>query len=169
MSGNPRIPNSERTFCDDRSLFVALYSRGNSTRQTNIGTSLPAHKTKVPEFVLKTSWFDYIVNGADLKWLLKVIARLQLLRLLIDFKNSRHFFNQWEANPKPITPFTRDISRAKSKLQVIAWNSDWVHFTFQSCCNWSEYLLCYRFFVSYLKTALKGGTKQIKTKTMGSN
>ena len=86
MSGNPRIPNSDRTLCDDRPLLVALHSRGNSTRQTNIGTSLLAHKTKVPEFVLKTSWFDYIANGADFKRLSKAIARLQLIWLLINLK-----------------------------------------------------------------------------------
>ena len=79
MSGNPRIPNSDRTLCDDRPLLVALYSRGNSIRQTNIRTSLLAHKTKVPEFVLKTSWFDDIANAADFKRLSKAIARLQLI------------------------------------------------------------------------------------------
>ena len=40
-------------------------------------------------------------------------------------KESRQFFNQWEAKPKPIAPCTRDFSRASSELQVIARNCDW--------------------------------------------
>ena len=39
-------------------------------------------------------------------------------------KDTRQFFNQWEAKPKPIAPCTRDFSRASSELQVIARNSD---------------------------------------------
>ena len=48
-----------------------------------------------------------------------------MLRLVIGdwLKISWHFFNQWEA--KPIAPCTRDFSRALSKEQVIAYNSDW--------------------------------------------
>ena len=38
---------------------------------------------------------------------------------LLSLKISRQFFNQWEA------PSTRDFSRALSKLQEIASNSDW--------------------------------------------
>ena len=45
--------------------------------------------------------------------------------LVIGLKDSRQFFNQWEAKPKPITPCTRDFSRASSELQVIATNCDW--------------------------------------------
>ena len=44
---------------------------------------------------------------------------------MIGLKDSRQFFNQWESKPKPITPCTRDFSRASSKLQVIARNCDW--------------------------------------------
>ena len=40
-------------------------------------------------------------------------------------KDSRQFFNQWEAKPKPIAPCTRDFSRASSELQLIARNCDW--------------------------------------------
>ena len=50
---------------------------------------------------------------------------LRLLRLVIGLKDSRQFFNQWEAKPKPIAPYTRDFSRATSELQVIARNCDW--------------------------------------------
>ena len=46
-------------------------------------------------------------------------------RLVIDLKDSRKFFNQWEAKPKPIAPCTRDFSQASSELQVIARNYDW--------------------------------------------
>ena len=44
---------------------------------------------------------------------------------MIGLKDSRQFFNQWEAKPKPIAPRTRDSSRASSELQVIARNCDW--------------------------------------------
>ena len=40
-------------------------------------------------------------------------------------KISRQFYNQCEAKQKPIAPCTRDFSRALSKLQIIARNSDW--------------------------------------------
>ena len=45
------------------------------------------------------------------------------LYLLIGLKISRKFYNQWEANPKPIAPCTRDFSRSFSKLKVIARDS----------------------------------------------
>ena len=45
-------------------------------------------------------------------WLSKVIPWLRLLRLVIGLKDSRQFFNQWEAKPKPIAPCTRYLSRA---------------------------------------------------------
>ena len=35
-------------------------------------------------------------------------------------KDSRQFFNQWEAKPKPIAPCTRYFSGAMGELQVIA-------------------------------------------------
>ena len=44
---------------------------------------------------------------------------------MIGLKDSRHFFNQWEAKPKPIAPRARDFYRALSELQVIARNGDW--------------------------------------------
>ena len=50
---------------------------------------------------------------------------LRLLSLVIGLKDSRQFFNQWDAKPKPIAPCTRDFSRASGDLQVIARNSDW--------------------------------------------
>ena len=59
------------------------------------------------------------------KWLSKVITWLRLLRLVIGLKDSRQFFNQWEAKPKSIAPCTHDFSRASSELQVIARNCDW--------------------------------------------
>ena len=43
---------------------------------------------------------------------------------MIGFKISNQFFSQWDAKPKPILTYTRDLSRALSKLQVIAKNSD---------------------------------------------
>ena len=64
---------------------------------------------------------------AVFKWLSKVIAWLRLLRLVIGLKDSRQFFNQWEAKPKPkpIVPCTRHFSRALSELHAIARNFDW--------------------------------------------
>ena len=40
-------------------------------------------------------------------------------------KDSRQFFHQREAKPKPIAPCTRGFSRALSELQVISRNCDW--------------------------------------------
>ena len=59
------------------------------------------------------------------KWLSKVITWLRMLRLVIGLKESRQFFNQWEAKPKSIAPCTRHFSRALSELKVIARNCDW--------------------------------------------
>ena len=67
----------------------------------------------------------FLPHRAVFKWLSKVITWLRLLRLVIGLKDSRQFFNQWEAKPKPIAPCTRDISRASGALQVIARNCDW--------------------------------------------
>ena len=65
-------------------------------------------------------------NRAVFKRLSKVITWLRLLRLVIGLKDSRQFFNQWEAKPKPIAPCTRDFSRALSEFQVIARNYHWL-------------------------------------------
>ena len=69
--------------------------------------------------------YVFCTDRADFKWLPKVITWLRLLRLVIGLKDSRQFFNQWEAKPKPIAPCTRDFSRASGELQVIARNCDW--------------------------------------------
>ena len=50
---------------------------------------------------------------------------IAIATLRIGLKVSRKFFSQLEAKPKPIAPCTRHFSRALSKLQVIARNSDW--------------------------------------------
>ena len=73
------------------------------------------------DFVIR---FGFEVR-AVFKWLSKVITWLRLLRLVIGLKDSRQFFHQREAKPKPIAPCTRDFSRALSELQVIARNCDW--------------------------------------------
>ena len=62
-------------------------------------------------------------HRAVFKRLSKVL--MWLLRLVIGLKESRQFFNQWEAKPKPIAPRTRNFSRASRELQVIARNFDW--------------------------------------------
>ena len=72
------------------------------------------------------SWANSGRNRAVFKWLSKVITSLRLLRLVIGLKDSRQFFNQWEAKPKPIAPCTRDFSRALNKFQIIARNCDWL-------------------------------------------
>jgi len=80
----------------------------------------PLQKTYI---ALKT-WNKTCVR-AVFKWLSKVITWLPLLRLVIGWKESRQFFNQWEAKPEPIAPSTRHFSRASSELQVFARNCDW--------------------------------------------
>ena len=65
------------------------------------------------------------LQRAVFNWLSKVITWLRLLRLVIGLKDSRQFFNQWEAKPKQTAPCTRDFSRATSELQVIGRNCDW--------------------------------------------
>ena len=62
---------------------------------------------------------------AVFKWLSKVITWLRLLRSVIGLKDSHQFYDQWDAKPKPIAPYTHDFSRASSELQVIARNCDW--------------------------------------------
>ena len=73
------------------------------------------------------SRMEHFQMDAVFKWMSKVITWLPLLHLVIGLKESRQFFNQWEAKPKPKpnTPCTRDFSRASSELQVIARNCDW--------------------------------------------
>ena len=65
------------------------------------------------------------LNRAVFKWLSKVMTWLRFLHLVIGLKDSRQFFSQWEAKPKPIAPCTRDFSRALSKFHIIARNCDW--------------------------------------------
>jgi len=62
---------------------------------------------------------------AVFKWLSKVITWLRLPRLVIGLKDSRQYFNQWEAKPKSISPCTRHFSRDSGELQVIGRNYDW--------------------------------------------
>ena len=59
---------------------------------------------------LEISQSQCSVVRAVFKWLSKVITWLRLLRLVIGLKESRQFFNQWEAKPKPITPCACDFS-----------------------------------------------------------
>ena len=71
---------------------------------------------------------------------------------MIGLKDSRQFFSQWDAKPKPIAPCTRDFSCALSESQIIARNCDW--FIALPGCDWSEKLIWFWFFDSHLKTAL---------------
>ena len=64
-------------------------------------------------------------HRAVFKWLSKVITWLRLLPSVIGLKDSRRFFNQWEAKPNPIAPCMHDFYRASSELQVIVRNCDW--------------------------------------------
>ena len=84
------------------------------------------------------------------KWLSKVITPLRLLRAVIGFKISSQLFSQWEAKSKPIITYTRDLSRALRKLQVVAQNSDSFIVQFAPAM-WSDYfLIC--FSIVILKT-----------------
>ena len=67
---------------------------------------------------------------AVLKRLLKLIMWLRLLCLVIGLKDSRQFFNKWEAKPKPIVICTRHFFRALSELQVVSRNCDWFNVLF---------------------------------------
>ena len=91
---------------------------------------------------------------AVFKWLSKVIARVRLLRLLIGWKISRHFFNQWDAKSKRITHCTCDFSLALRKLHVIAKNSDWFMGLFAPVVIGRNNYFYHLFFISHLKTAL---------------
>ena len=78
--------------------------------------------TEVRQLSQSTIWLAWYSNPkqktrAVFKWLSKVITWLRLLRLVIGLKESRQFFNQWEAKPKPIAPSTRDFSHASSNFR----------------------------------------------------
>ena len=79
--------------------------------------------------IISTSYISWVSSRdrAVFKWLSKVITWLRLLRLVIaiGLKDSRQFFSQWEAKPKPIAPCTRDFSSALNTFQIIARNCDW--------------------------------------------
>ena len=82
-------------------------------------TPRSAHQPSVWGMINSKQWVR-----AVFKWLSKEITWLGLLLSVIGLKDSRQFFNQWEAKPKPITR-TRYFSRAMSELQIIAGNGDW--------------------------------------------
>ena len=63
---------------------------------------------------------------------------LRLLSAVIGFKISSQFFSQRETTPKAIPTYTRNLSRALSKLKVIAKNSDSFHALFAPVM-WSDY------------------------------
>ena len=54
----------------------------------------------------------------------EIITWLPFLSAVISLRVSHQFFSQWEAKPKPVAIHMRDLSRALSKLQVIARNPD---------------------------------------------
>ena len=71
---------------------------------------------------------------------------------MIGQQNSRHFFNQWKENPKPIATCTRAFSRGLSRLHVVASYSDWlVALLWSVVIGWSDW---FGFgFTTQLKTA----------------
>ena len=70
--------------------------------------SLEVGESKVYAFQLQIAVHGDVIR-AVFKWLSKVITWLRLLRLVIGLKDSRQFFNKWEAKSKPIAPCTRDF------------------------------------------------------------
>lgn len=59
---------------------------------------------------------------------------------MIGSKISRQFFNQREAEAKPIAPGMRDFSGALTKLQVHATHSDWFIALFaHAVTGWGHY------------------------------
>ena len=89
----------------------------------------------------------------------EINCAIRMLCVVIGFKISRQFFNQWEAKSKSksITPCTRDFSRTLSKLHVIAWNSHWFIVLLASLMiGLTMQLLCIGFStVVLVKTVLK--------------
>ena len=79
---------------------------------------------------------------------------MRLLHLVIGLKDSHHFFNQWEAKPRPSAPCTSDSSRALSELQVVAWYCDWFTTLFAPVVIGRSNCFGFGFFDSHLKTAL---------------
>ena len=72
----------------------------------------PIHYFSRKVFVSKVTCLNLIaihVHRTVFKWLSKEISWLRLLRLVIGLKDSRQYFNQWDAKPKPIAPCTRDF------------------------------------------------------------
>ena len=80
------------------------------------GTVYTAHgkNWNLSLFVRVVSW---MTNRAVFKWLSKVITWLRLLRWVIGLKDSRQFFNQWEAKPKPLAPCTRDFPALRASYR----------------------------------------------------
>ena len=60
----------------------------------------------------------------------KVITWSRLLRLVIGSKDSRQFFNQWDAKPKPIAPCTRDFPALRASYRlfvgIVIGSSRWL-------------------------------------------
>ena len=93
-------------------------------------------------------------DRAVFKWLSKVTAWLRLPHLGIGLRDSRQFFNQWEAKPKPIAPCTRDFLSRFERVSGNRYEFWLVHGAVCSCCDWSRWLFWFWFFDSHLKTAL---------------
>ena len=83
------------------------------------------------------------------------MTRLRLVRLVTGLRISRRFFNQGEAIPKSIAPYTRDFSRVLSKLQAIARISDWFITLFARVVIGRRNYFGFVFFDSHLKNAFK--------------
>ena len=98
-------------FCFGSCCF--LFFTFSSNRRT-----WPIHAVTVVHWINHYPLDDAITSDrAVFKWLSKLITSLRLLRLVIGLKDSRQFFNQWDAKPKPIAPCTRDFSALRASYR----------------------------------------------------
>ena len=78
----------------------------------------PIHAVTLVHWINHYPLDDAITSDrAVFKWLSKLITSLRLLRLVIGLKDSRQFFNQWDAKSKPIAPCTRDFSALRASYR----------------------------------------------------
>ena len=84
----------------------------------NIHASLSVKSNSRAKTVYRSEPYLSIERNSHLLWFC-------IIRLVIGLKNSRHFLNQSEVNPKPIAILSRMFSRASCRLHAFASSFDW--------------------------------------------
>ena len=82
---------------------------------------------------------------------------LALLKFVIGWQISRHFFNQWEAKRKPIVPRSHAFFRAWHCLNVLASSADWFNLIVYLCYDWPGWLLGFGLTTLNWKYSIKPG------------